>query len=146
LESPSRRGRPCRHNISVGVFRQSAATQIDGQPSQEPPEHIRLSDELRGTKDELLRVTQELGLEGLVGKRRSSVYESGRRSGAWVKFKITKSQEFIIGGYTLLEGGRKYFGSLLVGYHGPGGLVFAEESALVFRTRSREALRASFRN
>ena len=33
---------------------------------------------------------------------------------AWVKFKITKSQEFVIGGYTLPEGGRKYFGSLLV--------------------------------
>ena len=42
--------------------------------------------------------------------------ESGRRSGAWVKFKITKSQEFVIGGYTLPEGSRKYFGSLIVGY------------------------------
>jgi bifunctional non-homologous end joining protein LigD len=72
--------------------------------------------------------------------------ESGRRSGTWVKFKITKSQEFIIGGYTLLEGRRKYFGSLLVGYHGPEELVFAAESALVFRTRSGEPLRASFRN
>jgi hypothetical protein len=36
------------------------------------------------------------------------------RMAAWVKFKITKSQEFVIGGYTLPEGGRKYFGSLLV--------------------------------
>jgi bifunctional non-homologous end joining protein LigD len=35
---------------------------------KEPPEHIRLSDELRGTKDELLRVAQEFGLEGLVAK------------------------------------------------------------------------------
>src|SRR5262249_9874975 len=68
---------------------------------------------------------QEFGLEGLVAKRLNSVYESGRRSGAWVKFKITKSQEFVIGGYTLPEGGRKYFGSLLVGYHSPDGLMFA---------------------
>jgi bifunctional non-homologous end joining protein LigD len=90
-----------------------------------PPEHIRLSDELRGTKDELLRVAQEFGLEGLVAKKKSSVYESGRRSGAWVKLKITKSQEFVIGGYTLPEGSRKYFGSLLVGYQSPVGLVFA---------------------
>jgi len=75
---------------------------------QQPSKHlenIRLSDELRGTKDELLRVTQELGLEGLVAKRRSSVYESGRGSGAWVKYKFTKSQEFVIGGYTLPEEG-----------------------------------------
>jgi bifunctional non-homologous end joining protein LigD len=84
-----------------------------------PPENIRFSDELRGTNDELLRVAQEFGLEGLVAKKPNSVYESGRRSGAWVKFKITKSQEFAIGGYTLPEGGRKYFGSLLVGYHAP---------------------------
>jgi bifunctional non-homologous end joining protein LigD len=58
-------------------------------------------------------------------KKRNSVYESGRRSGAWVKYKITKSQEFVIGGYTLPEGSRKHFGSLLVGYQSPDGLVFA---------------------
>ena len=45
---------------------------------KKPPDHIRLSDELRGTKDELLRVAQEFGLEGSVAKRKSSVYESGR--------------------------------------------------------------------
>jgi bifunctional non-homologous end joining protein LigD len=39
----------------------------------------------------------------LVAKRLNSLYESGRRSGAWVKFKITKSQEFAVGGYTLPE-------------------------------------------
>jgi bifunctional non-homologous end joining protein LigD len=57
---------------------------------------------VRGTKEELLRAAQEFGLEGLVAKRPSSTYESGRCSGAWVKFKITKSQGFVIGGYTLL--------------------------------------------
>jgi bifunctional non-homologous end joining protein LigD len=67
------------------------------------PEHIRLPDELRGSKDDLLRVAQEFGLEGLVAKRPNSVYESGGRSGAWVKFKITKAQEFVIGRLTLLE-------------------------------------------
>jgi ATP-dependent DNA ligase len=76
---------------------------------------------MRGTKEELLRAAQEFGLEGMVVKRPDSVYESGRRSGAWVKFKITKAQEFVIGGYTLPEGGRKYFGSLLVGYNSPEG-------------------------
>jgi len=33
-----------------------------------------------------------------VAKRKSSVYESGRRSGAWVKYMLTKAQEFVIGG------------------------------------------------
>jgi bifunctional non-homologous end joining protein LigD len=99
----------------------SARRKLLAQVLEKAPENIRLSDELRGTKDELLRVAREFGLEGLIAKRKTSVYESGRRTGAWVKFKITQSQEFVIGGYTLPEGGRKYFGSVLVGYQSPEG-------------------------
>jgi bifunctional non-homologous end joining protein LigD len=61
----------------------------------------------------------------LIAKRPDSVYEAGRRSDAWVKVKLTQQQEFVIGGYTLPEGSRKYFGALLVGYNGPDGLLFA---------------------
>jgi hypothetical protein len=91
---------------------------------KKPPENIRLSDQLRGTKAELMRVAQEFGLEGLVAKKRESFYESGRRSGDWVKVKITLSQEFVIGRLHAAGGreGGKYFGSLLVGYHDSGGL------------------------
>jgi bifunctional non-homologous end joining protein LigD len=92
---------------------------------EEAPDNIRLSDELRGGREDLIRVAQEFGLEGLVAKRKTSLYESGWRSGAWVKFKITKAQEFVIGGYTLPEGARSHFGSLLVGFHSSDGLRFA---------------------
>jgi bifunctional non-homologous end joining protein LigD len=61
----------------------------------------------------------------LVAKRPDSLYESGRRSGAWVKVKLTQEQEFVIGGYTQPEGTRKYFGSLLVGYYEGRRLLFA---------------------
>jgi len=108
------------------------------------PENIRLSGELRGSKDELLRVAQEFGLEGLVAKRPNSLYESGRRSGSWVKYKITKSQEFVIGGYTLPEGGRKYLGSLLVGYHGSEGLLFAGRVCTGFSDKVLANLYAKF--
>jgi bifunctional non-homologous end joining protein LigD len=81
---------------------------------KDAPENIRLSDELRGSRYDLIRVAQEFRLEGLVAN-----------SGAWVKFKITKAQEFVIGGYTLPEGARSHSGSLLVGYYGPGGFMFA---------------------
>jgi bifunctional non-homologous end joining protein LigD len=89
------------------------------------PENIRLSEGLQGSREDLLRVAQEFGLEGLVAKRLGSLYESGRRSDAWVKVKLTLAQEFVIGGYTLPEGSRKYFGSLLVGYNTSEGLRFA---------------------
>src|SRR5215471_11731142 len=103
----------------------SSRRKLLGNLLKKPPENLRLSDELRGSKDELLRVAQEFDLEGLVAKRKSSLYESGRRSGAWVKFKITKAQELVIGGYTLPEGSRSHFGSLLVGYQSQEGLMFA---------------------
>jgi bifunctional non-homologous end joining protein LigD len=89
------------------------------------PNNIRFSEELHGDREQLLQVARQFQLEGLIAKRPESVYESGRRSGAWVKVKLTQQQEFVIGGYTPPEGGRKYFGALLVGYYGPAGLLFA---------------------
>ena len=111
---------------------------------EKSPQDIRFSGELRGTRDELVRVAEEFGLEGLVAKKPNSVYESGRRSGAWVKFKITKSQEFVIGGYTLPEGARSNFGSLLVGYHSPDGLKFAGRVGTGFSEKALVNLYAKF--
>src|SRR5262252_8789138 len=111
---------------------------------KDAPDIIRVSDELRGSKEDLIRVAQEFGLEGLVAKRKASVYESGRRSGAWVKFKITKSQEFVIGGYTLPDGARSHFGSVLVGYHSPDGLKFAGRVGTGFSEKTLANLCAKF--
>jgi ATP-dependent DNA ligase len=49
---------------------------------------------------DLIRAAKELQFEGIIAKRKRSLYEPGRRSGAWLKFKINRSQEFVIGGYT----------------------------------------------
>lgn len=56
-------------------------------------------------------------------------------AGAWVKVKLTQAQEFVIGGYTLPEGSRKYFGALLVGYYSPAGLLFAGRVGTGFSER-----------
>jgi hypothetical protein len=45
-----------------------------------------------------MRVVKEFGFEGIVAKRKDSFYESGKRTGAWVKYRVNKSQEFVIGG------------------------------------------------
>ena len=67
-------------------------------------------------------VAQQNGLEGIVAKRRDSVYESGRRSRAWAKVKSRTSDEFVVGGYSAGEGGRaRTFGSLLVGQFAADG-------------------------
>jgi bifunctional non-homologous end joining protein LigD len=104
------------------------------------PENIKFSEELRDSREELLRVARQFQLEGLTAKRPNSLYESGRRSGAWVKIKLTQQQEFVIGGYTPPEGARKYFGSLLVGYYDQESILFAGRVGSGFSERALATL------
>lgn len=69
---------------------------------------------------ELIRAAKELEFEGVVAKRKGSLYEPGERSGAWVKYKINRSQEFVIGGYTL----GNPFDALIVGCYEGGKLQY----------------------
>ena len=48
----------------------------------------------------MLQSAKEQGLEGIVGKRSDSLYEPGKRSGFWVKYRLNLGQEFVIGGFT----------------------------------------------
>ena len=82
-----------------------------------------------------------MGLEGLIGKRTNSRYEAGKRTGAWVKIKLHKEQEFVIGGYTEPEGSRKHFGALLVGFYEGTNLKFAGRVGTGF---SEKLLRSLF--
>src|SRR6478672_3720072 len=56
------------------------------------------------------------GWEGVIAKRRGSVYEH-RRSPHWLKMKCEASQEFVVGGFTDPQGSRVGLGALLVGYY-----------------------------
>jgi len=65
------------------------------------------------------------GFEGVIGKRKDSRYEAGKRSAAWLKVKPTQSAEFVVGGYTRGKGSRDALGALLVGYWDGQQLRFA---------------------
>lgn len=101
---------------------------------------IRFSDELGGNPKLLLQEVERRGLEGIVGKQRRSLYEAGRRSGAWIKIKCVNEQEFVIGGFTPPAGARKYFGALLVGYREGGKFVFAGKVGTGFNEKSLATL------
>jgi bifunctional non-homologous end joining protein LigD len=96
---------------------------------------IRFSGELGGDAKALLGEVKRRGLEGIIGKQRDSVYEPGRRSGAWIKLKCVNEQEFVIGGYTPPQGARKYFGAVLVGYYENKKLLFAGKVGTGFNTK-----------
>jgi len=61
-------------------------------------------------------LAQEHGWEGVIAKRRGSVYEQ-RRSRNWLKMKCELAQEFVVGGFTDPQGKRVGLGALLVGYY-----------------------------
>lgn len=75
---------------------------------------ILLSQELPGSADEVRAAVAQLGLEGVIAKRRESRYDAGQRSGAWVKLKLDKQQEFVVGGY---RPGPHGVDALIVGYY-----------------------------
>ena len=70
----------------------------------------------------LFEAAKQQGVEGIVGKKGSSFYES-RRSGDWVKYKIHSSDSFVLCGFT--EGERDHFGALVLGTHDGGKLKWA---------------------
>jgi bifunctional non-homologous end joining protein LigD len=81
------------------------------------------------------------GWEGVIAKRRDSRYEH-RRSPHWLKMKCEASQEFVVGGFTEPQGGRKGFGALLVGYFENEDFVFAGKLGTGFNTKLLLELRA----
>jgi bifunctional non-homologous end joining protein LigD len=106
---------------------------------------IRFSHGIKADSTRLMREMKARGLEGLVAKRRDSKYEPGRRSGAWVKFKWTNEQEFVIGGYTEPKGTRTHFGALLVGYYEKNNLFFAAKVGTGFDQRLLVSLYNKFK-
>lgn len=84
------------------------------------PEHVRLSAS-EDSSTQMMREVRERSLEGIVAKRKDSVYEPGERSGAWVKHRINHGQEFVIGGYIP---GAHGVDALLVGFYRGGDLLY----------------------
>jgi DNA ligase D-like protein (predicted ligase) len=95
---------------------------------------IRISDYIEAGAGELLAAVREQGLEGIVGKRKDSLNEPGKRSGAWIKYRVNRSQEFVIGGYFP---GPHGFDSLIVGYYEGGKLMYVARTRNGFVPASR---------
>lgn len=84
---------------------------------------LRYSDHVRKEGVLFYRVSKDRGLEGIIAKRAQSTYETGRRSGQWLKIKTRLTQEGVIAGFTEPGGGRKYFGALVLGVFEGDALV-----------------------
>jgi len=99
---------------------------------------IRLSLDLPGSVAAIVQALRAAGIEGVIAKRRDSIYQPGERSSDWVKFKLEQQQEFVIGGYR--PEGVTGLDALLVGYHEGKKLQFAGKVRAGFTPHIRRDL------
>jgi bifunctional non-homologous end joining protein LigD len=84
------------------------------------------------------------GLEGIIGKKRTSTYQE-RRSRDWVKIKTGHEQEFVVGGWTEPKGSREGFGALLLGVYQNTALRFVGSVGTGFSVKLLHDLYARLR-
>jgi DNA ligase D-like protein (predicted ligase) len=90
------------------------------------------------------RLAKRCGFEGVVAKDASSPYVEGR-SRYWLKVKVRKEEEFIIGGYTEPAGSRKYFGALLLGAYKQDELRYVGKVGTGFNEKTLSSLFHKFK-
>ncbi len=82
----------------------------------------------------MVAAAKQQGLEGVIAKRKDSLYQPGRRTGTWVKYRINRGQEFVIGGYFP---GPHGFDSIIVGYYDGKELMYVARTRNGFVPASR---------
>jgi DNA ligase D-like protein (predicted ligase) len=102
---------------------------------------IGLSENIEAAPSDLIRVAKEFGFEGIVAKRKDSFYESGKRTGVWVKYRVNRGQEFVIGGYTL----GNPFDAVIVGHYEGERLLYAAKVRNGFVAQVRREVASKFK-
>ena len=111
-----------------------------GSVLQQGGEFLRFSEHLEASGEAMFQKACDLHAEGIVSKRSSSKYTSGR-SGDWLKLKCIHEQEFVIGGFTLPSNGEHGVGALLLGYYDGKKLIYAGRTGTGFTQKSRRLIR-----
>ncbi len=104
---------------------------------------IRLSAVLNAPAEQVIAAVRKQGLEGVIAKRTDAPYESGARSGRWVKFKVNRGQELVVGGYK--PSGKDHFDNLAIGYYDQDRLIFIAKLKNGFTPASKDEIFARFK-
>ncbi len=103
-----------------------------------PGDALRYSDHYEKQGKALFQIAKQKGLEGILAKKRDSIYQE-RRSSEWLKIKIRHDIECVIGGYTEPEGSRAHFGSIVLGlYDKQDRLIHVGQAGSGFNQKSLE--------
>lgn len=105
----------------------------------DPRAPFRYSDHQEERGRELFELAREQGLEGIVGKHARSPYVS-RRSPYWLKFKVRRELDAVVGGWTEPRGSRDFFGALLLGLYEGKTLRFVGAVGSGFTRKTQQAI------
>jgi bifunctional non-homologous end joining protein LigD len=106
---------------------------------------IRAGFTMEDEGEKFFDAASKMGLEGIIAKRSDSPYFPGERTKDWLKIKVQKRQEVVIGGYTLNEGSTKEFSSLLLGVYQKGKLVYAGKVGTGFNDKTQKEMMKQFK-
>lgn len=106
---------------------------------------IRESKSFNTTGAQFFEAAKKMGLEGMLAKRADSAYTSGERSRDWLKIKVKKREEVVIGGYTINENSPKPFSSLLVGVFDKGKLQYTGKIGTGFNEKIQKEMINKFK-
>jgi bifunctional non-homologous end joining protein LigD len=144
-EITHRGGKLAYHVFDIMWLDGRAVTSLPLEERHELLTQLQLSDPLHRVQliedSSPWELAQQEGWEGVIAKRRGSIYEH-RRSKQWLKMKCELSQNFIVGGFTDPQGKRVGLGALLVGHFEKDDFLFAGKIGTGFDTKMLLDLRA----
>jgi bifunctional non-homologous end joining protein LigD len=108
-------------------------------------DRVRLSQTFKANGTEFFEAAGKIGLEGIMAKRASSTYAPDNRSKDWLKIKINKRQEVVIGGFTKNAGTAKQFSSLLLGVYEAGKFQYVGKVGTGFSDKLQKEMMALFK-
>lgn len=97
-----------------------------------PVPGIQIGGYIENRGKDLFQLAKEKGFEGIIAKRKASVYRPRKRSPDWLKIKSRPQQEFVVCGFTEGKGSRKQLGALLLGAYRNGKLRYFGRSGTGF--------------
>lgn len=103
---------------------------------------VKYADHVERDGRTFFEAIQQEKMEGIMAKKKSSIYRDGLRSPEWVKIKDQQTAEAIIAGYTEPRGSRKYFGSLILATYEQGVLRYAGHAGTGFSEKRLKEIHA----
>jgi bifunctional non-homologous end joining protein LigD len=97
---------------------------------------IKYSDHIAEKGKEFFAILKKKGLEGMIAKRADSTYHEDTRTSDWLKVKNVFIEEAVIVGYTQPQGGRKYFGALVLALYKKGRLTYIGHTGTGFTEKT----------